>query len=372
MTEQGDLFGALLTVRHGRDLNAHVRLMLERLGDRQFSGGGNLRDALAFIAAMHAEDLGFLSRPVLAQALFCPIEKLQKEVLFPLGQEAAATTTSAFVFTRHRRIAEAVVAVLEQEFAKDIGSLFFQLGQAAIDSFMAGKLVPNLAAWRFEFAEHFLAAGKTPLALTIARGVLDREPLNYRTLVDVAHLYRKAGLPEDAVQFFRRFPRSVKSSRGFYFEWAVCEGEVGEHASNALLAAFSLSDDVASVRVDNDTAIRSLAGIGIAFRDLWLSYHEQSFRDARAAACYLGLRLKIDERSNADFRKGLQESIADGAEVGAVKVAFEYFAVGVVAAEAIGTTAEVADLIANAKDVRFGGLNRLISAFDEARVRRSS
>ena len=45
---------------------------------------------------------------------------------------------------------------------------------------------------------------------------------------------------------------------------------------------------------------------------------------------------------------------------------------GVVAAEAIGTTAEVADLIANAKDVRFGGLNRLISAFDEARVRRSS
>ncbi|TXT36657.1 MAG: metallophosphoesterase [Comamonadaceae bacterium] len=67
-TRSGAFFGALLSVRSGSDLHNHARLMLERLGQRKIPSGGTLRDALAYIAAMHAEGMEFLSRPVLASA----------------------------------------------------------------------------------------------------------------------------------------------------------------------------------------------------------------------------------------------------------------------------------------------------------------
>ena len=95
----GAFFGALLAVRHGNDLPNHARLMLERLRQRSIETGGTLFDALAYIAAMHAEGFEFLSHPVLAQVLDCPRGKLHKTVIAPLGAEAAATTTSSFVFT---------------------------------------------------------------------------------------------------------------------------------------------------------------------------------------------------------------------------------------------------------------------------------
>jgi hypothetical protein len=239
-TSGGAFFGALLAVRHGSDLPNHARLMLERLGQRNIPSGGTLRDALAFIAAMHAEDLEFLSRPVLAYALSCPLGKLHRDVLAPLGQEAAATTTSSVIFTRHRRIAEALVGVLERDFAEDIAELFVRLAKAAIKSFKEGEPVPDLAAWRYRLAEHFFESGRKQTALNIIGGVLSCEPSNAKTLVNAANLYRKAAMAEKAVEFFRKFPMTSDKDRPFYNEWSVCEGALHDHASSIVSGVFQV------------------------------------------------------------------------------------------------------------------------------------
>lgn len=368
-TSSGAFFGALLAVRHGSDLRNHARLMLERLNQIKIPSGGTLRDALGFIAAMHAEGLEFLSRPVLAWALSCPSTKLQKQVLAPLGQEAAATTSSSFIFTRHRRIAEAVVEVLEKDFAQDLAEIFVELGKAAINSYKSGEIVPDLASWRYRLAEYFFETDRKPLAMNIALQVLNCEPDNVKTLTNAAKLLRRADMPEKALALFRQFKYLTKD-RQFFAEWAVSEGETQNHASGVVLAAFSLSDDSAEVRVTNDQAKTDFANLSFQFRELFAKYREVSFRDARIATAILGQQLKLDERAAANFQKGLEEGIAEGATVPTIAEAFVWFIKGIAAAEAIGVHESVLQLVTNPAHLTFNGLERLIHSSMEANQRR--
>lgn len=257
-TNQGAFFGALLAVRHGNDLHNHARLMLERLAGRKIKSGGTLKDAIAFIAAMHSEGMEFLSHSVLAQALGCPVAQLYRNVLAPLGQEAAATSTSSFIFTRHRRIAEAMVVVLENDFSEDIAELFVELAKSAIDVYKSNEFVPDLGKWRYGLAEYFFEGGKVELALNIARGVLSREPQNNMTLVKLATMYRKAGVSDMAIKLFRGVKKEIKGHPGFYFEWANAEGDTGSYVEGTLLAAFSISDNCSNQQVVNDHARKAL------------------------------------------------------------------------------------------------------------------
>ncbi|MCF8145338.1 MAG: metallophosphoesterase [Deltaproteobacteria bacterium] len=363
-TNQGAFFGALLAVRHGSDLHTHARLMLERIGQRKIPSGGTLMDALAFIAAMHAEGLGFLSRPVLSQALSCPLEKLHRHVLAPLGQEAAATGTSLFIFTRHRRIATALITVLENDFATDLGALFTTLGRSAINTFKDGNRVPQLAGWRYSLPEHFFNSDRKELALDIARAVLSCEPGNPMTLTNLANLYRKADDPELAVRLFREALDILEQKeRGFYYEWATAEGSCGDQMAANLLAAYSISDNCPDQgQVDNDRAKISLAGLGVSFGELFTSYHETAFRDARAATAVLGLQLHLDQETKGYFQKHLQEAIAGGATAPDLDTSFNLFREGVIAAEAIGVDAEVSSALPPATSLTYDGLRRLIFA----------
>lgn len=369
-TSHGAFFGALLTVRQGSDLQNHARLMLERLAQWKIPSGGTLRDAIAFIAAMHAEDLGFLSRPVLARALGCAADKLHRTVIAPLGTEAAATTTSSFIFTRHRRIAQALVSVLETDFAEDIAGLFVKLATAAIDSFVGSDYVPDLAAWRFRFARHFYDTGRQDLALRIAEAVLRSEPDNGRSIGALSCLYRDVGRPDRAVQLFRETPVYARWDRGCYFEWSVCEGDAGDHVSSVLLATLSSSDGVGVTRVSNDQAKMSLAGLGVAFGELFAAHREVVFRDARAAVAILGLQLHCDATAVGYFQKHLREATADGAKAPSVCDAFDAFHRGVVATEKIGVHEDVAAVVPDAARLEFEGLRRLVEASIEAKERR--
>ena len=365
-TNQGAFFGALLAVRHGSDLPNHARLMLERLSLRQIPGGSTLRHALAFIAAMHSEGLEFLSRPVLAHALACPLARLHREVLVPLGQEAAATVTSSSIFTRHRRIADAIVSVLETDFATDVGCLFLTLSTAAIETYTNGITVPDLAAWRYRIAEHFFEKGRTELALDIAKAVLDREPDNAMTRTNVAKLFRKAAQPELAVAVFRNVPASAKLDRQFFYEWSTAEGNSGDHVASSVLAAFSLSDDCFGARVNNDNAMQALAGLGVSFGELFSKYSEIAFRDARVAVAILGQQLRLDERAARCFQNYIEAGIADGAAVPALEEAFVLFKQGVSAAESIGVNERVDSFVPDAAHLDFAGLQRLIYASIES------
>ena len=359
-TSSGALFGALLAVRSGSDLRNHARLLLDRLGQRKIRSGGSLRDALAYIAAMHSEGLEFLSRPVLAQVLGCRLERLHKDVLQPLGQEAAATTTSSFIFTRHRRIAETLVAVLEEEFGEDIGLLFVTLGGAAIEALATRPLPENPKSWRFEISNHFLDQGRQELAFHIAQAVLDREPLNSMTRTHVANLYRKANQPEQAVRVFREMRSLVEGNRAFYFEWGVAEGECGYQAGNVLLASFSLCDQCPAAKVDNDSARTILSGLGVPFGELYDAYANHVFRDARMAVAVLGQTLRLDHDSKKHLLKHANLASEQGATRPTPDQAFQALSAGIVAAAQIGLDAALTDLLPKGETLTFDGLQQLV------------
>lgn len=358
-TTSGAFFGALLSVRNGTDLRKHARLMLERLGQRNIRSGGTLRDALAYIAAMHAEGLEFLSRPVLAHALGCPLERLHREVLVPLGQEAAATTTSSFIYTRHRRIAETLVSVLEQEFGEDIGQLYVRLGASAIVTFMEGGYVPELGSWRFNLSDHFFDKEQQELAFNIAQAILDCEPMNSLTRTHVANLYRKAKEPEHAIRLFRELTSLVDRDRAFYYEWGVAEGECDHQENNIILAAYSLSDQCHR-SVDNNQAKKILAGLGAAFGALYDAYNNTAFRDARMAIVVLGLTLRLDTISEGYFQKHAHETAQQGAVTPDIDHAFKLLQAGIIVAEKIGIEISLTALLPKAQELTFEGLKQLI------------
>lgn len=367
-TKSGAFFGALLAVRSGSDLRNHARLLLERLGQRKISGGSTLRDALAYIAAMHAEGLEFLSRPVLAQALGCPLEKLHREVLVPLGQEAAATTTSSFIYTRHRRIAETLVSVLEEEFGEDIGVLYVTLGKSAISAFVNGGYVPDLSSWRFAISDHFLANGREELAFNIARSVLDREPTNSLTRTHVANLYRRAKLPEPAVMVFHEITTLVSGNRAFYYEWGVSEGEYGHQGENVLLAAFSLADQCPAPSVDNDGAKKILVGLGVAFGMLYDAYRNPAFLDARMAVVVLGRTLHLDDTAEMHFDKHAREASGQGAPIPEFDHAIPLLQAGIAAAARVGLDTWIAELLPPAEALTFDGLAELTGYSNRAKI----
>ncbi|MBX3743653.1 MAG: metallophosphoesterase [Akkermansiaceae bacterium] len=368
-TQKGALFGALLAVRHGSDLPNHARLMLDRLRQRSIPGGCTLHEALAYVAAMHAEGLEFLSRPVLAQVLACPLSRLHREVLTPLGQEAAATSTSSFIFTRHRRIAQALVEVLEKEFGVDVGDLFVALAVAAIDAAKDGHYVTDLSEWRFKFARYFLDAGKEELAIKIGKAVLSRESTDFRQISNLSSLYRQTGATEEAVGLFRSRPASMSMDRGSYFEWGTAEGLNGDAVGSVILIGFSLSDDCSSSWVDNNRAKLGLAGLGVALGELFENYRASVFRDARVGVAVLGQQLELDTTTAAHFRKHIDEGKKVGAVVPTVDEAFTLFRKSVAAAESIGVNEFVDAIVPDAAHLDFEGLKRLVYAAAESRHR---
>lgn len=136
----GAFLGAMLKVRKGTELREHVASLLERLGTRTIAhqregDPKSLRDAMAYIAAMHAENLLFLSKPVLAKVLGCKPGKLKADVLGPLGEEAAAGSCGKFILTRHRAIAEAAMELLQRRFHYDAEELYVEMTRAALQVF---------------------------------------------------------------------------------------------------------------------------------------------------------------------------------------------------------------------------------------------
>ena len=359
-TSGGAFFGALLAVRSGSDLRKHAHLLLERLGQRKIPSGGTLRDALAYIAAMHVEGLDFLSRPVLAQVLCCPLEKLHRDVLVPLGQEAAATTTSSSIYTRHRRIAVTLVSVLSEDFGVEVGELYVKLGRAAIIALTSRPLPENPKKWRFEISDHFIDTGRTELAIHIAEAVFEQEPTNSLTGTHLANLWRRAKLPDQAARVFEKITELTNGDRALYYEWGVTMGERSLYAENALLAAFSLADQCPTRQVDNNSATKSLAGLGVALGSLYDAYHNPAFRDARMAVAVLGGALHADATTKNYIDKHAREAAEQGANIPDLERAIPLLQVGIAAAAQIGLDAQLVKLLPQAENLTFDWLKELV------------
>lgn len=357
---EGAFFGGLLRVRKGGDLRHHARLMLERLEQRPIPSGGTLSRALGFVAAMHAEGLAFLSRPVLAEALGCPLERLRRDVLIPLGSEAATTTNSEFVFTRHRAVAEAVVSVLRDEFGEDTEEYFRLLAKSAVLARRGAFIPPNVSVWNFDLARHFFMSRRHSLAIRIAQSVQEAEPHNAQTLTNLASLYREAGDPENALTLFEELPPQVRSDRGLCQEWGTTAGACNRFRDNALILAFALADQCGHRPIDNDGAKLGLAGLGVALARLYEESGDHVFLVGRAAVAVMGQKLRLDATTAGYFRRYAEESAAQGAGTPTLDQAPHLLHNAVRAAAQSGISEAVSDQVATAEALSFVNLQRLL------------
>lgn len=355
---EGALLGGVLVIRKGEGLRAHVRSLLERLQAIPLTDGNTLYTAFGYIAAMHAEGLDFLSRPVLAEALGCKTSSLQKEVLFPLGREAAAGG-GTMIRTRHRRIAAAVIEVMQEEFGEDIGEYYLTLCRAAKAARGKGNYVSELNRWDYDLPNHFLQR-QPELAIQIGRTLLEQDPTsNSKLAVNLARIYRLSNEPSEGARVLREFTGEIRGNRGYWYEWGTCAGGAGDYALNAWLAGWALADQSGAAPPDNDSAKKILAGLGVAFAELSKRYPDPVFVEARHATGQLGLRLHNDNNRRY-FEDYLAETEAEGIKPTDLAGAFNRLQTGLIRAwENCAERESLAERIPKPQAMPFDGLKRL-------------
>ncbi len=304
--KEGSLLGATLKVRYGDDLTEHVKALLNRLAERKIPGGGDLMRAFSYTAAMHAEGLNFLSRPVLSEVLGCPLNKLNPLVLTPLGMEAATSSDGQFVLTRHGEIARAAINLLQDVFYVSVEDLYLDLLMAAEELRGKREFVPLLGRWYFDVPDHFFKKGRKDLSIRMGEALLQKNPDYVPLRVHLSRLYREAGDHWRACGLFRSTDAINRGNRFTLMEWGKSEQSAGNPALGAALMALSLNDDTSTLPVDIKGAGIALGGLAGAFGSLYDLYLEPLFKLAFLAVARMGLMLAQNEESRKHFVKELE------------------------------------------------------------------
>lgn len=355
----GAFFGALLGARHGDDLLDHAKTMLDKLETIAIPTGGTLKDAIALISVMHAENQDFLSIPVLAKALDCDMGKFHATVIRPLGQEAAATSTSTCIYTRHRYIAQAIVRVLEVSYQENIADHYKQLVRAALSAFHEGVFVRDLHSWRYELAKHFKETKRPLLAIEIAQVVFESEPNEPRAITNLAYLHRTTQEPSYAVHIFRN-AGIVGDNRPYYHEWSMSELACRNYLESTVLAAYALSDECNHMRPTVDDVSGYLSNVGEGFNRLYNLYLDSDFE--RAHHSVMSIRLIFSPVKLSAELRGFRQKVAKRrANEYSIDAALSYISLGVVKAIDTGVTSSVVEAVAEKGRLNFEGLKILAS-----------
>lgn len=315
----GSFFGGLLAVRFGQQgLQAHVRAFLQRLESvRVEQGRGSLFDALLYVAACHGTGIPGIDERVLADLAGVPREWVQRLVVRPLGEEAAAVHSGGYVLTRHSQVASAILVEAEEAFGIDLAEVFrvfvATTALAGRDIHFGDVSFPMTvhAGPRLQRAlpRQIPEERRKAIAIAAARASCAADPGRLSYVTDLGRTYRKAEMIEGAVATFRDNLKDAKSKvdfesniRGYWYEWSVCEGErdaANEHApANAWLAGLSLSDLLRPAPLTPDDGKLICAGLGLAFGKLARPAPDCLYAKGRRAAAFLGRRFGYDPKSH--------------------------------------------------------------------------
>jgi hypothetical protein len=368
---EGALLGALLFTRQGEELKDRVRSLVAPLKGKQGTKGHDLRDIYAMIAAMHAENQLYLSRPVLLAALGCDDRELDR-VLYILRREAMLDTGETFILTRHRRIAETACGSLRDD-GYDIDKWFPILARAAEVAWSRQRIfVPVLDRWRFGLAEHFVKKGAPfwPLARQIGKAVYSANPNDPKGLVAYVNVLREAGAPGEAMTVLKEKAQPFRARRDVLNEWSVVAGTLGDFGLSIWLAGRSLADG--GDAVDAHRCKLSLAGLGQALGELHNLTGDRALASGRAACGRMGLRLPdLDATASGYFVRYLDaEPQPDGAEPSAASDIERLHRAVIEAANHAEPTSDPAffeDLLDEPVTYRFSGLLRAVDTPPSAR-----
>lgn len=284
----GALFGALLIVRHGDDLYDHAKTLVSKLDTIEIDSGKTLKDAIIYIAIMHAIDQEYLTKDVLQQALLCDTGKFFTQVIRPLGQEAAATQTSQHILTRHKYIAKEILSVLTNEYGVDIQNSYIELVKSACQLAATGVTVKYLDAWRFKLSNHFMSNGDTEFAIKISQEILALNPHDTYMITHLAKLLRADSRSKDAVDLFRNSTEvPAQKIRSFYLGWAVAENHNENPIEAGALSLYLLSDDCEYAPFEISELVYLLNGASDIFKKLETRYLDPEYSDAFHSICTL-------------------------------------------------------------------------------------
>jgi Calcineurin-like phosphoesterase len=321
MEVEGDesaLFGAMLQLRYGDKLKDRIRGVLYRLSDMHAPGRARIADAYAMIAAMHAEGLRFLSRPVLAEHFGMSSSDFQKNVIGPLADETIVGGGGRFVLCRHRAIAQASVAVLrETNLFGNVDSTYSDLSGAACAARQKGIFVPELHKWDYELPNHFMKTDRTLIAVAASEQMHAADPDDIHLRVNLSKIYRDSKQIEKAVRLFEDY--IGKMSRAAWHEWAVSERWNGNQLDSIILAAISLCDLPGIAPAARDSVCMTTNTIAQNLLDLYRRYVDPIYLPTVVAAA----RIAAACSSNPDDRGAgtAQESLDAAREYGAPDVA---------------------------------------------------
>jgi predicted phosphodiesterase len=308
-TEEGAFLGAMLRSRIGEDIKAHVTALLLRLNKRP-APNGTLMNAFAYIAALHAENFLILTKEILAGALGIRLRDVKKEVIAPLGDEAAASTAGHYVLTRHRAIAETAVEVLSDNFDLDFDEIYMDLVRSTNVLALAGKTIRRLGDWN-KVGAHFFKKGNQSLGLRLAEMIVEMFPTNPYLLTEWAKLLRLAGEEKHAIQLFQDSHKSTRNDRGLYLEWSTSERTIQHFAVASWLAGIALADGASMKRLDFEKADLALKCLAITFWELFDRSQVPIFITACRAAVQLGSMLPESSQQTTQFYQTYKIRTAD-------------------------------------------------------------
>jgi hypothetical protein len=308
--EEGELLGALLVTRQGEDIRDHVRTLIGGLGRSPVIKTYSLRDIYALVAAMHAENQLYLSRSVVAFALNSDIDELERKAFHPLRREAMLDSGDTYLLTRHRRIAEAAVVVMRED-EEDIDRWYPFLARSAQRAFTTNAFFfgSDIQGWNTKLASHFVDQGERrwAVARAVAKSAHEGEPANAFLLTAYCSILRRTGRAPEAIVALKATGERFRNHRGVLYEWSTVAGSVGDHGLDAWLCGRSLADG--REPIDAVRCKLSLAGLGVAFRELFVASKIRTFATAQAACGQLGLRL---QESDATSRGYFEVHAAEG------------------------------------------------------------
>lgn len=307
--DEGSFFGGLLAVRFGpAGLRAHVVLLLTRLKDARIENSTRtLFDALLYVAACHAIGIPGIDERVLADLVEVPRDWIQTLVVNPLGEEAAAVRSAGHVFTRHSKVAAAILVAAEQDLGADIAEVWSAIVRQTVRTSVTGGVsrqthgdsVNACLRLQRELPQQFTERRRLEIAIATAKADIAAEPDKLKPVNNLCKVYRECGDLASAEKVFRgnveTAPRKADSAeviRSFWFEWGVVRGQLnrdGSHqGSDAWIQGLSISDHFKFAPIDFDRVKRSCNGLGEAFKKLARFRSDCPFARGMRAVAYLG------------------------------------------------------------------------------------
>jgi hypothetical protein len=338
--EEGSLLGAMLEARKSQTFDDYVLSILHRIERRGVAvAGRSLLNIFAYIVALHADNQQILSRPVLAHLIPCSEAELESKVITPLADEAATDASSWLVLVRHRKIAEVAKRVLTSQYnvnfdyriLPDLIRAAIQLNLPPHEKLRGAEMRP----WQI-LPKFYAKRRQLDLAVRLVEILADAQSDDPFPVVTWANIYRNAGrkLKPKAVDIFRKRYKLISPSmlnRGYFAEWSVSEGQIGNHYLSIFLCGIALSDRMTEKYEGDTPIIMLLSGMTSAFESVYQKMVDpgqpeffdeskaRTFLRACASAARLGLDEKAQKHLRPDFDKSKSETyLLKGRQLGSV------------------------------------------------------